>query len=77
VAAAAVASGVVGLNTTAAAGDLAEASGRIPSAGANGDAFDLAAAAERFARTMGATATIPVVITVVSWWLLRPRQPAN
>ncbi len=78
-----------------AAGNLAEGSGRVPSATPDGDAFDLAAAAldrdlsgplmaathsataERFTRTMGVTAAVLVVITAVSWWLLRPDRPAG
>jgi MFS family permease len=35
-----------------------------------------AATAERFARTMLATTVVLVVITALSWWLLRPRQSA-
>ena len=35
-----------------------------------------AATTERFTRTMGITAVVLLVITVLSWWLLRPRPMA-
>jgi DHA2 family multidrug resistance protein-like MFS transporter len=78
------------IKAVSAAQDLGAASGVVPSADPNGDAFDLAAAAldrdlsgpliaathaataERFSRTMGVTAASLAVITVVSWWLMRP-----